>query len=133
MASVRSGRAIALAVALVLAAPAVGEADHVFSSGGFEGKLGHGRKLTFAADHSGVHAFSTRVKLSCRNGAKRTVRVSVPHIGELDNATGYFSYDRGSKHLASARARDPRRRGRERDGVPAQGPVRGQAQVGGGA
>jgi hypothetical protein len=80
---------------LLLALPASAHADHVFVSGEYAGATnGQDRKLSFAADHSGVHVFSTRLRLSCAGGGKRTVRVSVPHVERLDDETGRFSFVR---------------------------------------
>lgn len=96
MASVRRGRATSLAVVLLLAAPAAAEAGHIFTPGGYEGAVRKGRALKFAADHGGVHVLRTRMKLTCRNGEKKKVRVAVPHVEQLDNATGYFEFERGA-------------------------------------
>jgi hypothetical protein len=89
LASVVAGGAIAL-----LAVPAVAEAEHIFKPGEYRGATGQGRKLNFAADHSGVHVFSTRMRLTCAGGGKRTVRFSVPHVHDLDDETGRFTYTR---------------------------------------
>src|SRR5918992_5226542 len=81
-------------VLLLLALPATARADHVFVSGEYAGATGQDKRLSFAADHSGVHVFSTRLRLHCAGGKRRTVRVSVPHVEQLDDETGRFSYVR---------------------------------------
>jgi hypothetical protein len=91
MASMFAGGAIAIAL---LALPATASGDHIFTSGAYKGSTGQDRRVAFAADHSGVHVFSTRIRMRCAGGKKRTVRVSVPHVEDLDNATGRFTYER---------------------------------------
>lgn len=87
-------RTVALGVGLLLAVPAVARADHVFHAGEYHGSTAQNRGVTFSADDDGVHAFSTRVKLSCSNGRKKTIRVSVAHLEDLDQTNGRFTYER---------------------------------------
>lgn len=81
-------------IAIALALPATAAADHIFEPGVYEGRTGQDRPLKFSADHSGVHVFSARMRLTCAGGKKRVVRVSVPHVEDLDDATGRFTYER---------------------------------------
>jgi hypothetical protein len=88
-------RPAGLALLLVLLAlPASARADHVFLAGTYAGETGQDRKVRFAADHSGVHVFATRLRLRCAGGGRRTVGVSVPHVEHLDDDTGRFTYVR---------------------------------------
>jgi hypothetical protein len=86
-----AGGAIAIAL---LALPATAAGDHIFKPGAYKGSTGQDRRVTLAADHTGVHMFSTRMRLTCAGGKKRMVRVSVPHVEDLDDATGRFRYER---------------------------------------
>jgi hypothetical protein len=91
MASIR----IALGLLLLLALPAAAEASDDFPPGEYKGTTGQGRTVKLAADSSGVHLFATRLRLTCRDGEKRTIRVSVPHIHvDLEASGGQFTYIR---------------------------------------
>jgi hypothetical protein len=89
-------RLAGLVALIALALPAGARADHVFVSGQYAGATGQERELRFAADHSGVHVFRARLRLTCPGGERRIVRVSVPHVEQLDDDTGRFSYVRRS-------------------------------------
>jgi len=80
---------------VLLAIPAAA-AGQDFPPGEYKGTTGQGRALKFAADPSGVHVFATRVKLSCRDGEKKSVRLWIPHMHlNLDATGGRFTYSRG--------------------------------------
>ena len=82
-------------VLALLAAPAAAAGAEVFPPGTYKGANGQERAVEFAADPSGVHVFTTRLKLTCRDGATRTVRVWIPHIElSLDDIRGQFEYTR---------------------------------------
>ena len=86
--------AVALALALALW-PAAARAGDEFAAGEYRGSNGQGLAVQFAADPTGVHVFSTRLRLSCRDGERRRQRVWIAHVDlSLDGSAGQFAYDR---------------------------------------
>ena len=86
---------LAVALALVLALPPAARASDDFAPGEYKGANAQGLAVKFAADPSGVHIFSTRLKLRCGDGEKRTQRVWIPHMHlNLDASGGQFAYER---------------------------------------
>ena len=122
-------RPAGLALLLLLALPASARADHVFLSGEYAGATGQDRTVRFAADHSGVHVFSTRLRVRC-GGERRTLRVSVPHVERLDDDTGRFTFTPPLR-VARRPAADRHARGdvRARHRVAASGRLRERARA----
>jgi len=86
---------VAAALGLLTALPAAARASDDFAPGEYKGTTVQGRAVRFAADASGVHMFGARLRLNCRDGEKRTIRVSVPHIHmDLEASGGRFAYTR---------------------------------------